>query len=68
MAFALTDFDKFSNLPTLPQMDGYNKIYNGQALIIPYSCKWEMSVFKKIEEKESFVKWNGGSMTNNVIR
>lgn len=27
-----------------------------------------MSVFKKIEEMKSFQCWNGGSLTNNVIR
>jgi len=49
-------------------MDGFNKIYNAQALLIPYSCKWDLSIFKKIEEMTSFVTWGKGSETNNVIR
>lgn len=49
-------------------MKGYNKIYNAQALLVPYSCKWDLSIFKKIENMDSFVTWGKGSETNNVIR
>jgi len=69
MAYELTDYDnKFSNLPTLPLMEGFNKIYNAQALLIPYSCTWDLAIFKQIEEMTSFVTWGKGSETDNVIR
>jgi len=49
-------------------MEGFNKIYNAQALLIPYSCNWDLAIFKQIEEMTSFVTWGKGSETDNVIR